>query len=286
MFISPMLLETSESAFDSPDFIFEPKIDGHRLILVRRNGITKLFTRHRTDCTQQYLELHSIALDDVILDGEVACTDPATGKIDFESVMQRFQTRKAEKIQRLIETRPVNFVVFDVLRLNSIDLRGMQLMKRKEILARLDFRNDCITKIPFIETDGSRLFVEICSRQMEGIVAKRKESVYANGRRSAAWKKIINWSYAEGVIIGYRRKEFGWLVAVETEIGGLRPAGIIELGVTATPRRAFEGVVRTMLTGTNGEFVFVKPRIRVKVKFRNWTKSGMLRDPVFIDFIM
>jgi DNA ligase-1 len=58
MFIAPMLLETAKSSFDSPDHIFEPKIDGHRLILSRQNGLTRLYTRHNNDCTRQYPEMY------------------------------------------------------------------------------------------------------------------------------------------------------------------------------------------------------------------------------------
>jgi DNA ligase-1 len=101
-----MLLQTAPGPFSHSDYIFEPKIDGHRLIYSQQAGKIQLYTRHNNECTQQYPELHLPFMDDVILDGEIACVDPTTGVSDFESVMSRFQTRRAEKIVQLTGTLP------------------------------------------------------------------------------------------------------------------------------------------------------------------------------------
>lgn len=122
------------------DYIFEPKIDGHRLILSHTNGETRLFTRHNNDCTRQYPELLSVPfMDDIILDGEIACVDPDTGAISFESVMERFSAKKADKVRRLSEQLPANYIVFDVLRYKGVDLRGLPLKQRKEVLGSIPF---------------------------------------------------------------------------------------------------------------------------------------------------
>lgn len=69
------------------------------------------------------------------------------------------------------------------------------------------------------------------TRKMEGVVGKRKDSVYETGRRSDKWRKVINWTYADVFITGYRKEEFGWLAAVPAlDNAKIRPAGIIELG--------------------------------------------------------
>jgi DNA ligase-1 len=57
MFISPMLLETAVGPFSHSEYIFEPKVDGHRLIYSQQSGNVRLYTRHNNDCTQQYPEL-------------------------------------------------------------------------------------------------------------------------------------------------------------------------------------------------------------------------------------
>lgn len=60
MLISPMLLESQDNPFSDPAFIFEPKMDGHRLILIKKGDETRLFTREQTECTRQYPELHDV----------------------------------------------------------------------------------------------------------------------------------------------------------------------------------------------------------------------------------
>src|SRR6476620_848114 len=97
MFLPPMLLEKTEEPFDDERYLFEPKIDGHRLILSMENGIVRLFTRHNNEATTQYPELHNVPIEDnsdVVLDGEVACINPEKGSIDFEMVMERFMKKK------------------------------------------------------------------------------------------------------------------------------------------------------------------------------------------------
>lgn len=73
----------------------------------------------------------------IILDGEVPCVDPATGVSDFEAVMSRFRTKKLDKIQRLANTLPATYVIFNILQYKGQDPRGLPLMDRKAILSTL-----------------------------------------------------------------------------------------------------------------------------------------------------
>ncbi|GAA0840527.1 hypothetical protein GCM10008915_36230 [Bifidobacterium pullorum subsp. gallinarum] len=131
MFIDPMLLATVQSPFSDSRYIFEPKIDGHRLIFSQQNGVVRLYTRHNNDCTRQYPEINgstgALFPHDIVLDGEIACVDPATGISDFESVMSRFQAKKTDKVATLTRTLPSTFVIFDVLQYNGKDCAGYHL---------------------------------------------------------------------------------------------------------------------------------------------------------------
>jgi ATP-dependent DNA ligase len=101
MFLPPMLLEKRENPFDDERYLFEPKIDGHRLILSMENGDVRLFTRHNYEVTMQYPELHNVSIEDnsdVVLDGEVACLNPESGSIEFEMIMERFMLKKPIRI--------------------------------------------------------------------------------------------------------------------------------------------------------------------------------------------
>lgn len=286
-FISPMLLETAPHAFDNDDYIFEPKIDGHRLILSHTNGETRLFTRHNNDCTRQYPELLSAPFtEDIVLDGEIACVNPATGAICFESVMERFSAKKADKVRRLSEHLPANYIVFDVLRYKGEDLCGLPLEQRKEILASIPFPPDVpIAKIPYFNGVGIPLFTNIAAQGMEGTVAKRKNSTYVSSR-SAAWLKIINWTYVDVFITGYSKGDLGWLASVPADNGRLKSVGIIELGVTPTHRKAFYSVKDALISAEDDAYVYLQPQLKARVKIRNWTRKGLLRSPAFVEFIV
>ncbi|MGW8823337.1 ATP-dependent DNA ligase [Paenibacillus lautus] len=285
MFISPMLLETASGPFSHDNYIFEPKIDGHRLLFSQEGGQLRLYTRHETDCTRQYPELLTPFDDDILLDGEVACTDPDTGLVDFENVMTRFQAKKEQRIRQLMDISPVTYVVFDILRYKGQDLRKLPLMRRKEILSSITMPNPHFGVVPFVEGAGEALFEQMEAQELEGMVGKKINSIYES-RRSPNWQKVINWTYAEVFITGYRKDEFGWLTSVVTESGHLRPTGIIELGVPPKAKRAFYGVSQQLVIGEDKNFVHLEPRIRARVKTRNWTKKGMLRSPAFVEFVV
>lgn len=285
MFISPMLLETSPGPFSHSDYIFEPKVDGHRLIYSQQDGVVRLFTRHNNDCTRQYPELHLPFKDDIILDGEVACTDPETGLNDFEAVMSRFSTKQSSKIRQLTKTLPATFAVFDILFYQGRDLRKLPLMERKEILHSLALPSSSFGIVPHIEGAGEALYEQIEAMGMEGVVGKRKDSQYVS-RRSREWQKVINWSYADVFITGYKKSEFGWLAAVPDPSGKMRPVGIIEHGPSPKHKQAFRGVCQQLVTGQDKNYVYLEPRIQARVKMRSWTKSGLLRIPVFDQFIV
>ncbi|WP_240415046.1 RNA ligase family protein [Paenibacillus periandrae] len=285
MFIEPMLLHPQENPFSDQDFLFEPKIDGHRLILSKSVEGVRLYTRHHNECTGQYPELWDVPIDDdVVLDGEVCCADPETGNISFEMVMERFQLKNKTKIQAYRNQSPVSYVVWDILFHKGRDLRKLPLAKRRSILESVLITSDYFSIVPQIDTRGEDLYQSIVERSMEGIVAKRKSSTYVS-RRSHDWIKVINYQYADVYLAGYRKNEFGWLVYV-MENGKLRPAGIIELGVSPTHKKAFRSVCKQLEIGEDKSFVYLQPRIQAKVKFRNWTRHGMLRTPSFVDFIL
>lgn len=284
MYIEPMLLATAPAPFSDSRFIFEPKIDGHRLIFSQQNDVVRLYTRHYNDCTRQYPEIASALFPhDIVLDGEIACVDSTTGNSDFETIMTRFQAKKDLRIKQLVVSSPVTYVVFDILQYKGRDLRKLLLIERKEILQSIKMPNQQFGVIPYVEGVGEALFEQMQIRKLEGMVGKRKNSLYVS-RRSPAWQKVINWSYTDVIITGYRKDEFGLLAAVQNESGGLRPAGIVEY-VTKPTKKEFYLKSRSLVTGEDKNFVYLSPTTRGRVKFRNWYKSGMLRTPVLTELL-
>jgi DNA ligase-1 len=253
------------------------------LILSMENGIVRLFTRHNNEVTRQYPELHNVPMEDnsdVVLDGEVACINPVTGSIDFEMVMERFMMKKPMTITEAVMRQPVHFFVFDILRYKGEDLRGLPLLERKMLLERVVSANNFVSPLMRIEDTGVSLFDAIREKKLEGIVAKKKTSKYV-GRRDPSWVKIINYTYAVVQITGYRKNQFGWLLQHQE-----RTVGVLELAVPSAHKKAFYGVSKGLVTGEDRNFVYVQPSIAARVRFRNWTKVGMLRTPEFVDFVI
>lgn len=283
MFLTPMLLVKREEPFDDERYLFEPKIDGHRLILSMEKGIVRLFTRHNNEVTFQYPELYNVPIEDnsdVVLDGEVACINPNTGSIEFEMVMERFMMKKPMSIQQGMIRQPVHFFVFDILRYKGEDLRALPLLERKNILEQVLTANNFISPLMRVGDTGISLFEAIHEKKLEGIVGKKKTSRYV-GRRDANWIKIINYSNAVVQIAGYRKNQFGWLLQ-----HGEKNVGVLELAVPSAHKNAFYGVSKALVTGEDRNFVYVHPSIKARVRFRNWTRAGMLRTPEFVNFII
>ncbi|GFN30804.1 ATP-dependent DNA ligase [Paenibacillus xylaniclasticus] len=282
MFVEPMLLEKVDKPFDDERYVFEPKIDGHRLLLSLNKGKVTLYTRHNNDVTRQYPELHNVPTSedcDVILDGEVARLDE-NGWIDFELIMERFKTSKSTKIRKYSKTKPAHYYVFDILFYNGEDMRSKPLWERKLLLKRILQPNAFYSLMLSIETNGKALFDLMKQRNLEGIVAKKRNSKYA-GKRSSDWLKIINYTYVNVELTGYRKNQFGWLAQYQG-----KPVGVIELTVPSVARKAFFGIAQQIKCAEDRDFVYIQPHLKAQVRTRNWTKNGMLRTPEFVDFIV
>ena len=281
--ISAMLLETAQKAFNDENYVVEPKIDGHRLLFGREHQNSKLWTRHHNLITNQYPELLDLKIhEDFCLDGEVCLSDSA-GRIQFEMIMERFSLRKADKIKRAALHQPVNYIVWD-LPFYKRDLRRLPLTERRRILEEILPPHPLIRIVP--QTDGSNaetLYELIEQIKLEGIVQKHKSSIY-EGKRSDKWLKIIRWEHIQTAILGYDRNKFGWLLGVK-QFENYRPVGILKLGTNPRQRKWFYDHSQKFITSMDDNFVYLEPQIDVVIKFRNWTRNNMLRDPSLVSFV-
>ena len=178
--IHPMRLRLVGKPFDHPDYIFELKHDGFRAVAYMQNGECKLISRNLNNLRFNSLkkELAKLPVGNAIIDGEIVCLD-AQGVSQFYQLL----SRKAEPV----------FCAFDLLWLNGEDLRNQPLTARKKRLARLIRSADCprILYAQHIE----QFFEEICSRDLEGIVAERRLSIYKDDGQG--WLKIKNRTYSQ-----------------------------------------------------------------------------------------
>ena len=183
--IQPMRLNRIARPFDDPDYIFELKHDGFRALAYIENGECKLISRNSNrfkSFARLQESLGKLPVQNAILDGEVVCLDER-GVSQFNELFSR-------------KGHPV-FYAFDLLWLNDSDLRSLPLIERKRRLRQLVEKN-ILARIVYaqhLETRGIAFFEEICQRDLEGIVAKRKRSVYKNN--GTGWLKIKNPKYSQ-----------------------------------------------------------------------------------------
>jgi len=179
-----MRLRLVREPFDHSDYIFELKHDGFRAIAYLQNGECKLVSRNQRNLGFEALKrsLAKLPVENAILDGEVICVD-AQGVSQFNQLF----SRKGEPV----------FYAFDLLWLDGKDLRQMPLVERKKRLARLVRAAKCprLFYAQHVMQHGKAFFGAICTRDLEGIVAKRKLGIYKDDGNS--WLKVKNRTYSQ-----------------------------------------------------------------------------------------
>ena len=171
--IKPMLLKEA-APFDSPEYIFEFKLDGWRAIAYLEEGGTVLYSRNGRDISGEFaglMGLHTAVRRPCILDGEIISPK------GFWAVRGGVG---------------VTYAAFDILSANGERLTGLPLIERKGVLRDIA---GGLTVCPYIEREGKALFGVACANNLEGIIAKRKAGQYYAGKRSGEWLKIKNGGY-------------------------------------------------------------------------------------------
>jgi bifunctional non-homologous end joining protein LigD len=298
--LDPMLATLVQDPFDGDDWFFEPKWDGVRAAAVCTDE-TRLISRNRKDITVAYPELATIndhvKAADAILDGEiVAFEDDAPS---FEKLQSRMHVRGAAEIQRLMKTIPVVYIVFDVLYLDGRDVTGLPYTERRALLESNVDTTSWLQLSPAVPGTGTAMFEAARAQNLEGVVAKRADSVYEHGR-SKAWLKIKTTYEADIVIAGWseggggHNGVLGSIVTSVYEDGALRYTGSVGTGFSdrsrALAQQRLEGLAiddcpfpASTLKGKR-ELRFahwVRPELVAMVEFRQLTTAGKLRAPSF-----
>src|SRR5690242_1252843 len=186
----PMLATLVEQPFSDPNWLFEIKWDGVRAMAWIADGALTLRSRNNIDVTSRYPELAALpkrfAGRDAILDGEIVALD-ARGRGDFQRLQERMHVRAPG--EKLIRETPVVYFAFDILYCDGYDLRDAPLLERKQLLGRLQHGSERFRYSDHQLEHGKELFELAKENGLEGIVAKRADSVYV-GDRSANWAKL------------------------------------------------------------------------------------------------
>lgn len=235
--IQPMLLGENNAPFDDPKYIFELKLDGIRGIayLDPAAGTTDLRNKRDMRMLSAFPELcalHERVSERCILDGEIIVTK--SGVPDFFEVQKRSLMSNGIKIQLAAKTQPANFVAFDILQLGEDDVHLRPLMERKALLQETVVEGGRLAVSRYVEQRGVVLYELAKQQGLEGVVAKRRDSVYLFGRTAKDWLKIKNLVDDDYVICGYIDKSPGVtsLVLGQYDDGGaLCYKGHVTLGV-------------------------------------------------------
>ncbi|HEX5246566.1 MAG TPA: DNA ligase D [Gaiellaceae bacterium] len=275
------------------EWLYEIKWDGYRALGYVRNGTAKLVSRNGNDLTARFPGVakalgQAMKSPDGVVDGEVCALDE-NGRPSF-SAMQQGKPGT-----------PIVYEVFDVLEIDGEPVLDRPLVERRELLAGLLDKRVTNVQISGAFDDGEGLLTAAKEQHLEGVVAKKAASRYAEGRRTRDWLKIKTHGEQEFVIVGYTRGEgrrarsFGSLVLAVNEGGALRWVGnagtgftektIAELLDALEPLRVDESplaVVPKMPKVRKSDVAWVQPRLVAEVKFAEWTHDGHLRAPVYL----
>jgi len=293
--VQPMLATPGE-AFSHPDWVFEIKYDGYRLLAGKERGEVRLISRNSHDFTAVFPEiaevLASLPYDDFLLDGEVVVHD-AEGLPSFAGLQQRGRLTRALDIGRAAVQWPATLYAFDLLLFGEYDLRRLPLTGRKRLLANLLPTVGPIRVSEHIEGRGEAMYEQLKEMNLEGIVAKRADSVYT-GRRSPDWVKVSARSNDDFAVVGFTppkggRSGFGTLLLAQRGVDGWVYAGRAGGGFSESDLKA---VAARLAEAKEGEpprdperisgARWIEPALVVEVRFKQRSSKGLLRQPTFI----
>jgi bifunctional non-homologous end joining protein LigD len=296
--LSPMLAESGDAPFAHPDWMFEPKLDGYRVLAFVRDGNVSLRSRKGLDLTQVFpqitAELARQGGTEMILDGEVVALD-ATGMPSFNALQVRAQLKTEREIVAADRETPAIFFCFDLVHFAGLDLRPAPYTDRRRYLAQCLLPSAHV-QLVHASDDGATLYPAALAQGFEGVMAKRKDSRYQAGRRSASWLKIKSTHSAEFVIGGYTkgkgaREPLGALLVGYWDQGRLHYAGHVGTGFDDATLARLRTRLEPLQTGRHpfaekpplhAATTWLRPELVAELKFAEWTRDGYLRAPVFL----
>lgn len=222
---------------------------------------------------------------DFIIDGEIVVLNDE-GKPSFQ-FLQHYSEN---------QFRPIQFQIFDILKFGDEDLTTLPLLERKEKLQSIIPKDDILKYSEHVLKDGKGFFEVAKEADLEGIMAKKANSKYFPGKRTADWLKIKNHKSIEAIIVGYTepsgsRKFFGALVLADKKGKKLNYIGHTGTGFTDQMLKEIYQLMQPLRTEKSpfdekikmkGKVYWIKPKLLCEIKFTEFTKEGILRHPAFL----
>jgi bifunctional non-homologous end joining protein LigD len=286
--IKPMLAKSIESPFDDPTYIFEMKYDGYRAIAEVDAGDVTLYSRNGLSFNEKFSPIVTSLKRfpcSAVFDGEVVVID-TQGKPQFQLLQDYPEGKNGELV----------YYIFDLLYYDGHDLSSLPLIRRKELLRKVVQDYPHIRYSDHIEDTGVAMFTQLQHLEIEGMMAKRKESPYRSGIRAEDWLKIKTKMRQEVVITGFTepkglRNHFGALIMGVYDNNKLRYVGHVGGGFNEKNLEQIYHRLQPLvqkdcpfesIPETNAPVTWVKPILLAEVTFSNWTKEGIMRHPIFL----
>lgn len=287
--VDVQLAKLEKTIPEGEDWLFELKYDGYRILAFVEGNAVRLITRNGNNYVNRFHDIASSLLSfcagrAMVFDGEVAVTDEA-GKTDFQALQNYMKNPRSKNL---------TYIVFDLLALDGVDLRGHRLIERKEMLeALLKDAPQNIYYSRFVRGKGRESFTVACETGMEGIVGKKADSAYS-GTRNGDWIKLKCDKRQEFVIGGYTLSDKKMSGVSSLLLGvydneKLIYAGRAGTGISETEMRTLEEKFRNIQRTDSPFQIAPKPRINesilwlepeyvAEIKFAEWTKDHLLRQ--------
>ncbi len=303
--VRPMLAVAGELPTERrAEWRYEFKWDGVRTIAYVEGGRVRLVSRADHDRSAAYPEVRklgdALGSRQAVLDGEIIALD-ANGRPSFEVLQPRMLVDDAARARRLAATVPVTYMVFDLLHLDGASMRSVPYVERRQLLEGLGLAGDHWTVPPSHEGPGADLLEAARKGGLEGVVAKRADSPYRPGRRSADWVKVKLQRTQSVVVGGFTvpkgsRTGFGALLVGIPGSGGLVYAGKVGTGFSEAAIAELLARLRPLhracspFTESSAQSVpsadaagatWVEPELVGEVRFSEWTRAGLLRHPAW-----
>lgn len=261
-FIEPMECALVPKLPDGPDWTYEVKLDGYRAIGVKTGREAFIYSRNGKNFNKRFPQIAKALGDlpaETVMDGEVVALDES-GRPDFHA-LQHFKD---------VASR-IRYFVFDLLVLNGRDLTKLPLIERRKQLATAKIRSSWIQLSEQFDISADQMLAAVRQQQLEGVVAKRKESLYEAGKRTGSWAKMRLNQGQEFVIGGFIPGPHG----VDSIIVGYYRGK--DLVYVARVRNGFVPATRRMV------YEKLKPLINEKCRFVNLPETGRARWGEILD---
>lgn len=293
--LKPMLAVPAKP-FDSADYLYEVKWDGYRG-LAYLDGQTVIRSRNLAELTPTFPELGGLHMQaaclPAILDGEIVVT--AGGVPSFSALQSRGRLVDEGRIKKAAAELPAIFIAFDVLYADGRPVINQPLISRKKLLADIITPGGSFVISEYITENGTAFYQACIEKDLEGIVAKRLDSSYLPGKRSAYWKKIRHVKSAELAICGYEPGRganlLGSLILGGRQDGELIYRGKVGTGFSRQEQQRLMNLLALLTADQPPFFVptkndlrspkWVKPELVCEVHFSELTADGRLRHPSY-----